>query len=83
MLNKDAHEIYAIKYEGWGLCHGNYFICGQTDRSWRNMEIYKRKWMVSGFLGCMNNADIEKKVNEDIVLDVFIICQKLLHVQVI
>ena len=29
-------------------------------------------------LGCMNNADFEKKklVNYNIVLDVFIICQK-------
>ena len=30
-------------------------------------------------LGCMNNAD--KKVNYNIVLDVFIICQKLRHEQ--
>ena len=40
--------------------------------------------MVLGALGCMNNADFVKKiVNDNIVLDVFIICQKLLHVQVI
>ena len=35
-------------------------------------------------LRCMNNAYFEKKlVNDNIVLDVFIICQKLRHVQVI
>ena len=35
--------------------------------------------MVLGALGCMNNAEVEKKklVNDNIVLDVFIICQKL------
>ena len=37
--------------------------------------------MVLGVLGCMNNA--AKKVNDKIVLDVFIIYQKLRHVQVI
>ena len=49
------------------------------------MEIYKWKWMVLGALGCMNNADFEEKklVNYNIVLDMFIICQKLRHVQVI
>jgi hypothetical protein len=48
------------------------------------MEIYKWKWMVLGALRCMNNADFEKKlVNNNIVLDVFIICQKLRHVPVI
>ena len=47
------------------------------------MEIYKWKWMVLGALGCMNNADFEKLLNDNIVLDVFIICQKLRHVQVI
>ena len=33
----------------------------------------------------MNNAEFEgkKKVNDNIVLDVFIICQKLRHVQVV
>ena len=40
--------------------------------------------MVLGALGSMNNADLEKKiVIDNIVLDVFIICQKLRHVQVI
>jgi hypothetical protein len=34
-------------------------------------------------LGCINNAGYEKLVNDNIVLDVFIICQKLQHVQVI
>ena len=34
--------------------------------------------MVFGALGCVNNADLEKElVNDNIVLDVFIICQKL------
>ena len=34
--------------------------------------------------GCMNNVDFEyKKINENIVLDVFIICQKLRYIQVI
>ena len=34
--------------------------------------------MVLDALGCMNNADFEKKlVNDKFVLDVFIICQKL------
>ena len=31
------------------------------------MEIYKWKWMVLGALGCMNNGDFEKKVNDNIV----------------
>ena len=35
-----------------------------------------------GALRCMNNAHFgEKKVNDNIVLDVFIVCQKLRHVQ--
>ena len=42
-------------YEGWKLSYGNYFF-GKTDRSWRNMEIYKWKWMMLGALGCMDNA---------------------------
>ena len=52
-----------LKYEGWG----------------RNMEIYKWKWMLLGVLGYMNNVDFlgKKIVNNNIVLDVFIICQKL------
>ena len=38
--------------------------------------------MVLGGLGCMNNADFEeKKVNDNIVQDMFI--QKLRHIQVI
>ena len=40
--------------------------------------------MVLGALGCVSNEDFEQKlVNDNIVRDVFIICQKLLHVQVI
>ena len=31
--------------------------------------------------GRMNKADLKKIVNDNIVLDVFIICQKLRHVQ--
>ena len=34
-------------------------------------------------LGCMNNADLKKIVNDNIVLDVFIVYQKLRYVQVI
>ena len=33
----------------------------KIDRSQRNMEIYKCKWMVLGALGCINNADFEEK----------------------
>ena len=33
--------------------------------------------MVLGALGCVNNEDFENIVNDNIVLDVFIICQKL------
>jgi hypothetical protein len=36
--------------------------------------------MVLGALGCMNNADFEKKIGDNIVLDVFIICYKLRHI---
>ena len=32
----------------------------KTDRSLRNMEIYKWKWMVLGAHGYMNNVDFEK-----------------------
>jgi hypothetical protein len=42
------------------------------------MEIYKWKWVVLGALGCINNADFGKKiVNDNIVLDEIIMCQKL------
>jgi hypothetical protein len=42
------------------------------------MEIYKWKWRVLDALGCINNEDLKKElVNDNIVLDVFIICQKL------
>ena len=43
------------------------------------MEIYK--WIVLGALGCTDNEDFEKKNNT--VLNVFIICHKLRHAQVI
>ena len=39
--------------------------------------------MVLGALGCMNVCFEKKNVNDNIVQDVFIICQKLRHVQVI
>ena len=76
-----AQEYYGISEEdyfegGWGLSHGN--ICFARfighEKTWKYA-------MVLDALGCMNNADIEEKNN--IVLDVFIICQKLRHVQVI
>ena len=44
------------------------------------MEIYKWKWMVLGALRYVNNADFEGKkssLDDNVVLDVFIICQKL------
>ena len=47
------------------------------------MEIYKYEGMVLGSRGYMNNANFEKNlVNDNIVLDMFIICQKLQHSQV-
>ena len=36
-----------------------------------------------GALGCMNNADLKKLLNDNILLDMFIICQKLQHLQII
>ena len=40
--------------------------------------------MVLGAFRCMNNENLEKKiVNDNIVLDVFVIFHKLRHVQVI
>jgi hypothetical protein len=50
------------------------------------VEMCKWKWTVLDALGCMNNVHFgerKKKVNDNIVPDVFIICQKLRHVQVI
>ena len=48
------------------------------------MEIYKWKWIVLGTLECLNNTDLggRGKVNDNIVLDVFIICHKLRHVYI-
>ena len=48
-------KLQGLEIKSWKL---HFF--GKIDRSWRNMEIYKWKWMVLGFLGCMNNADLEK-----------------------
>ena len=40
--------------------------------------------MMLGAFGCLNNTDFEIKIlNDNIVLDVFIIRQKLRHVQII
>ena len=80
--SKISSHIEMEIYEGWGLSQGNYFF-GNIDRSWRNMEIYKWKWMVLGAFGCTDNVDLKKVVNDKNVLDVFIIYQKLRHVQVI
>ena len=45
------------------------------------MKIYKWKWVMLGALRCVNNADIgKKKKNDNIVLDVFIIFQKLIRI---
>ena len=44
--------IRRLGVKSWQL-----FFFDKTDRSQRNMEIYKWKWMVLGALGCMNNAD--------------------------
>ena len=54
-------------YEDWGLSHGNYFF-DKIDRSRRNMEIYKWKWIVFGALGCMNNTDFKKSKWQHCVL---------------
>ena len=42
-----------------------YLFSGKIDRSGRNMEIYKWKWIVLGALGCMNNANFEKKKTKE------------------
>ena len=49
------------------------------------MEVYKWKKIALASLKCMNNSDFGGKnvVNDNIMLDIFIICQKLRHVQVI
>jgi hypothetical protein len=36
------------------------------------METHKCKWMVISALGCMDNADFEKVLNDNIVLGVLI-----------
>ena len=56
------------------------FLAIMTDHEkiWKK---HKWKWMVLGALGCVNNTDFENtKNNDNILLDVFIICQKLPHV---
>jgi hypothetical protein len=66
-----------IEYpQGRGLSHNSYFFSGKIDN-------HEETWMVFGPLGCMNNAKLKKKKINDIVLYVFIICQKVRHVQVI
>ena len=37
---------------------------GKIDRSLRNMEAYKWKWVMLGALGCVNNTDLKKIVND-------------------
>ena len=44
------------------------------------MEIYKWKWMVLGPLGCINNADFEKKLVNDILHIVSIFRLQCVHV---
>ena len=36
------------------------FFMAKIDRTRRNMEIYKWKWMLLDALGCINNVDFEK-----------------------
>ena len=58
------------------------FLARLTDH--KETWTYKWKRIMVGALGCMNNMDFEKKkFNYKIVLDVFIICQKLRYIQVI
>ena len=54
------------------------FFFGKIDRSWETWKYTNG----SGALGYMNNVDFEEKklVNDNIVLDVLIICQKLRHI---
>ena len=49
------------------------FFLDKIERSRRNVEIHKWKWMVLGALGRMNNTDFERKKVNDIVLDMFIV----------
>ena len=72
MFPQYFNKTYIIKriYEGWDYVMANIFF-GKIDISWRNMEIYKWKWMVLVALGCIDNAKFEKNiVNNNIVLDV-------------
>ena len=46
---------FNLLYESSGLGHGDYFF-RKIDRSWRNMEMHKWKWMLLGALGCTNNG---------------------------
>ena len=48
--------IQGLEIKSWQIY---IYFFGKIDRSRKNMEIYKRKWMVLGALGCMNNADFE------------------------
>ena len=85
-VNRNKHRSNHVtnhpSYGGWGLSHDKlFFLASLIDHE--ETEIYNWKWMVLGVLGCMNNADFEGEKNDIIVLDVFIICQKLGHLQVI
>ena len=58
----DYRYIHGHEIKSWQL----FFFC-KIDKLWRNMEIYKCKWMVLDALGCMNNAEFgekKKKVND-------------------
>ena len=70
--------INFILFQGLGIKSRERFF--GIERSWRNLEIYKSKWMMSGALGCKNNADFDWQHCARCVFIyhyVFIICQKL------
>ena len=68
----------------WGIKSWQLFFLPRLNNHDETWKCNKWKWMVFGDLGYMNNTDFEKQiVNDYIVLDVFITCQKLRHVQVI
>ena len=60
-MTKCASCVYYLsEITNWGIGHGNFFFY-KIDRSWRDKEIYKSKWMVLGALRCMNDGDFEIK----------------------
>ena len=46
---------------GLGIKSGQLFFSRNIDRSWRNMKVYKWKWMLLDALGWMHTADFEKE----------------------